>query len=124
MRILILEDEAIPALALRLDLEEMGHTVVPVARGDAAIAALTDGGFDLALLDVRVAGDLSGIDVAERLAGSFTGHVCFMSGYDDVAERTNHLDVFAVLRKPVERAALAAIVRAITATPPSEGADR
>ena len=53
-RILIVEDEPSIAMALEDDLAREGYQTQTVTDGQAAIDALTAGGFDLALLDVML----------------------------------------------------------------------
>lgn len=65
-RILIIEDEPLIAEDLRAMLEELGHLVCGVAvDADAAMAKAERVRPDLALLDIRLAGNKDGIAVAE-----------------------------------------------------------
>lgn len=57
MRILIVEDDPLVALALRLYLTELGHTVVSTAADTTRVLQLADDGIeaDLALVDLHLA---------------------------------------------------------------------
>jgi two-component system nitrogen regulation response regulator GlnG len=65
-RILVADDEASIRFVLREALETAGHEIDEVETGDAALEALSGGGFDLAFLDIRMPGP-SGLDLLERI---------------------------------------------------------
>lgn len=68
MKILIVEDEALVAMNMESVLEDHGHEVVGVADDEAsAVLAATHFKPDLALVDMRLAGGDSGLNVARRL---------------------------------------------------------
>ncbi len=81
-RILVLEDEVLVAMMIEDMLEELGCQVVgPYARMDEALERIAaQGGIDLAVLDVNVAGQTS-YPVAEALAKTETPFI-FSTGYD------------------------------------------
>jgi len=66
MRVLVIDDEKNIRAALAVCLEASGCEVTTVATGEAALAAMSQIPFDLALLDVRL-GQESGIDLLPRL---------------------------------------------------------
>ncbi len=61
-RILVAEDEESIRFVLKRALEGRGYHVRPFAEGLTALAALRDGGFDLAIVDIRLP-DISGLDL-------------------------------------------------------------
>ncbi len=61
-RILVAEDEESIRFVLKRALEGRGYHVRPFAEGLTALAALRDGGFDLAIVDIRLP-DMSGLDL-------------------------------------------------------------
>lgn len=65
-RVLIADDEESIRMVLGTALSQAGHEVETVATGGDALNALTDGDFDVAILDIRMP-DLSGLDVLERI---------------------------------------------------------
>jgi two-component system nitrogen regulation response regulator GlnG len=69
MRILIADDEASIRFVLQEVLEELGHEIVAVEDGDAALRELASERFDLAFLDIRMPG-LSGIEVLQQTRAS------------------------------------------------------
>jgi two-component system nitrogen regulation response regulator GlnG len=64
-RILIAEDEESIRFVLTRALEGRGYRVKTFAEGGAALGALRAGGFDLAIVDIRLP-DLSGLDMLSR----------------------------------------------------------
>jgi CheY-like chemotaxis protein len=67
-RILIVEDESIVRLDLQQRLERMGHTVVGLAsEGEEAVAKAVELKPDLILMDVRLEGEMDGIEAAGRI---------------------------------------------------------
>ena len=67
-KILIVEDEALVAIGIQAALEEHGYEVVAVADDEAsAVRAAADHAPDLALVDMRLSGGDSGLDVAAGL---------------------------------------------------------
>jgi DNA-binding response OmpR family regulator len=64
--VLVADDDADHLELMRLALERAGHTVVCTLNAESAMTALRDGGFDAALLDVRMPGE-TGIDLCRRL---------------------------------------------------------
>jgi chemotaxis response regulator CheB len=67
-RILVVEDQAVVATNLQESLTEMGYEVIGwTATGEAAIEAAGREHPDLVLMDIHLAGDLSGIETARRI---------------------------------------------------------
>ena len=65
-RVLVADDEASIRFVLRETLESAGHQVTDVADGEAALSALTRGGFEIAFFDIRMPGP-SGLELLERV---------------------------------------------------------
>jgi two-component system nitrogen regulation response regulator GlnG len=70
-RVLVADDEPSIRFVLRETLEEQGFEVVEVEDGDAALAALNAGEFQLAFVDIRMPG-LTGLEVLDRLSQQAT----------------------------------------------------
>ncbi|MCQ2972678.1 MAG: response regulator [archaeon] len=67
-RILIVEDEAIVAFNLKLDLESLGYEVVgTTSSGDEAINIAVEHRPDLTIMDINLKGKISGIEAAKRI---------------------------------------------------------
>jgi two-component system, response regulator PdtaR len=68
MRVLIVEDETIIAMDLKMLVTEFGHEVCATAASAAeAIAHAALHGLDVVLMDIRLKGGSSGIDAAREL---------------------------------------------------------
>lgn len=65
-RILIVDDEADIAAILKLHLEDSGYATAWAGNGRSALQMLKDGGFSLALLDVKMPG-MNGVEVLKRI---------------------------------------------------------
>jgi CheY-like chemotaxis protein len=65
-RILCAEDNPYGRVILATILKELGHSVDFVGTGDAAVSAVTGGGYDLVLMDVTLPGG-SGLDATRRI---------------------------------------------------------
>ncbi len=114
LRVLVVEDEALVADYIADVIEESGHEVAGFATtGEKAIQHLERSRPDLAVLDIKLKGDLSGIDVARRARELAIPHV-FISGSGDpttreAAEATRPL---AFLQKPFSQDRLVSVLEA------------
>ncbi|MGD2148647.1 MAG: GAF domain-containing protein, partial [Anaerolineae bacterium] len=81
-RILIAEDEAVIALDMKETLERKGYAVpAVVASTHDALKETAHLKPDLVLLDIGLKGDLSGVDVAERITAEFQIPVVCLTGH-------------------------------------------
>lgn len=112
-RILVIEDEPLIAMGLKMVLEALGCEVPElVDNGDDAVAAAQRGQFDLILADVRLKGGDDGIAAVERILAHREVSVLFVTGNAGEVKRRGmgHVDV---LSKPFMPAALERTVRKI-----------
>jgi PAS domain S-box-containing protein len=113
-RILVVEDNAALAENVAEMLLEEGADVVICADADSAEARAADGGFELAIVDIRLAGNDSGLDLVPRLRRhSAHGEVVLMTGNAslDTAIQAIRRGVYAYLPKPFEPEHLVALVK-------------
>lgn len=113
LRVLVVEDERIIALAMASMLRGMGHTVAAcVARGEDALEAVRELSPDLVLLDIHLEGAMDGIAVALALRERGGPPVAFTSAYTDESTRKRALDLapLAFLPKPVSPQDFRAVV--------------
>lgn len=122
---LIAEDEANLALALKDALARTWpelRIVDVVGNGPAAITAVDQHAPDIMFLDIRMPG-LTGLQVAERLAGSGGPLVVFVTAYNEYAVQAFEREAVDYLVKPVNDARLAETVerlkKRLTATEPA-----
>ncbi|MDZ7793558.1 MAG: PAS domain S-box protein [Spirochaetia bacterium] len=82
--ILVVEDEQIVALDLTRTLESLGYTVLPpVETGEKALEVISAHSLDLVLLDVKLKGELDGIETAQYLRRRFSIPFIFLSTFSD-----------------------------------------
>ncbi|MGQ9368061.1 response regulator [Azospirillum sp. ST 5-10] len=101
--ILIVEDEAIVALANAEMIVAMGYDVVGPAESCAEALAMAERARPaLALVDIRIRGAVDGIDTARALRERFGCAIVFVTGQNDPHTRQRALALGDVhyLRKP------------------------
>ena len=82
--ILVVEDEALIASYIRDVLEESGFVVAGMASSAPEALSLADEHRPtLALVDIRLAGPMDGVEVAQSLRERFNVATIFLSGIDD-----------------------------------------
>ena len=109
LNILIVEDEALFAMDIQMELELAGHTVCHVsATGEEAIVRVNESLPDLILMDTRLAGVLDGIETARIIMAGHAVPVIFITGYseDSIRERTMDLHPLGYITKPIRFEAL------------------
>jgi CheY-like chemotaxis protein len=111
LRVLIVEDEMLVAMNIEDMLLELGHEVAGIAsRLEPALALARDGAFDVAMLDVNLAGDRS-FPVADLLIARGVPFL-FATGYGLGGIDEKYRDR-PVLQKPFRAAELEAAVAAL-----------
>jgi DNA-binding LytR/AlgR family response regulator len=84
IKILVVEDNPVVAEDLRETLTRCDYEVVAVAdNGKDALDTLKDSNPDLALLDIHLKGDMTGIDVAQLISDQYDFPFIFLSAYSD-----------------------------------------
>lgn len=84
MRILVVEDEVIVALAIKETVEDLGHEVCGMARTEAdSLRIAAEQHPDIALMDVQLAGPVDGVEAARRLKADYGIRSLFLSGCAD-----------------------------------------
>lgn len=104
-KILIVEDEAIVALDLVHRLRSLGYIVSgSTATGEQAIQSAEDVRPDLVLMDIRLDGDMNGIEAAAYLRDRFDLPIIFVTAYsdNDVLKQALMVGASRFLLKPFE----------------------
>jgi len=112
-RILIVEDERITAEDLRDILTDLGYTVTAaVSSGADAIAQAESSTPDLALMDIRIKGDLDGTATARILRERFNIPVIYLTAHADTAtvSRAKDAEPLGYITKPFQEAELHASI--------------
>ncbi len=102
MNILIVEDEAIIAMRMQMELKKLGHNVYkPFSSGERAIESIKKEKPDIVILDLHLRGKMNGIETARKM---YEIPVIFMTGYQDanLKKEAMELNPVAYLIKPVE----------------------
>jgi PAS domain S-box-containing protein len=106
-QILVVEDEGVVALDIQSRLIKLGYTVLAVAdTGEGAIRKATEMRPDLVLMDVRLKGEMDGVEAAKRIRNDLDIPVVYLTAYADetTVQRAKVTEPFGYLRKPlVER---------------------
>jgi PAS domain S-box-containing protein len=111
--ILIVEDEAVIALDLQLQLEDMGYRVLgPAESGPQALALAAQERPDLVLMDIRIQGPIDGIETAARLGRVSGLPVVFLTSHSDeeTVAQAARTSPCGFLTKPFEGRALRAAI--------------
>jgi two-component system, response regulator PdtaR len=101
--ILIVEDEALIASYIQEVLEESGFAVAGIAStGTEAVSLVSESTPDLALVDIKLAGPMDGIELAQLLRNRFKVPSIFLSGVCDpeTMQRARAATPFGFLEKP------------------------
>ena len=102
-RILIVEDEAIVARDIQLQLLEMGYESAGHAtQAEQAIAMIGKRRPDLVLMDIQLAGAMDGIAAAEVIRAQYAVPVVFLTAFasDDLVTRAKLAEPFGYVLKP------------------------
>jgi len=115
-RILIAEDEALVAADLGRSLAEMGYAIAGIVdTGEAAVSQTLALRPDLVLMDIRLKGQLDGIEAAGQIRTAYRPPppVVFLTAYvdEDTLARAGYCDPFAYVVKPFDPRALRAAVQ-------------
>jgi CheY-like chemotaxis protein len=103
-KILIVEDEGLIALQLSMMLGRAGFEVCePVGLGEDAIEHSREERPDVILMDIRLRGEMDGIEAARQIGGFSRAKIIFTTGHADpeTRARAEALRPAAFLVKPV-----------------------
>ena len=103
--ILIVEDESIVALDIQHHLLRFGYSVLgPVASAGAAFEVLDQNGVDLVLMDIRIQGEIDGIEASARVREHYRRPVILLTAYADdrTLDRAKMSGPFGYIIKPFD----------------------
>ena len=118
MKIMIVEDEVIAAMAVEKMLQKLGFEVCGnVTSGEEALSLSLKSCPDIVIMDIRLDGKLDGIDTSLRLKEICDVAVVFVSAYcdDQTMCRAQAVNPLAFINKPLDFA----LLRNVLAAPPS-----
>ncbi|HEY9627550.1 MAG TPA: response regulator [Coleofasciculaceae cyanobacterium] len=105
IRVLIVEDERIVARDIKACLEGLGYSVAGMATsGEEAIAKARDLHPDIVLMDIRLEGEMDGIEAAQQIWNNLHIPVIYATGYSDTAtvDRATDSELFGYILKPIK----------------------
>lgn len=83
-RILVVEDEAIVAMVIKRRLKDLGYIVSGVASTGKDAITKVEGTFpDLVLMDIRLKGDMDGIEATKIIKDRFSLPVVYLTAHSD-----------------------------------------
>ncbi|MBD2516700.1 response regulator [Nostoc sp. FACHB-973] len=104
VRVLVVEDEYILAINLQESLESLGYTVLDIAdSAETAIEKATQLRPNLILMDIRLRGEVDGIQAAEQIWHYLQIPVIYLTGHSDksTVERATLTSPFGYILKPI-----------------------
>lgn len=111
-RILVVEDEGVVALSIEAALRGYGYTVATAGSGDEALREAAAQRPNLAVMDIRLAGEPDGVEVARRLQDRFGVPSLFLTASvdDQTVARARESKPLGFIAKPFEQKALHAAI--------------
>ena len=108
-KVLIVEDEMIISLLIERMVSNLGHEVVDkVTSGEEAISVAMDKEPDLILMDIRLQGEMDGIEAMIKIREEKNIPVIYISGNTDMVcqNKIKQTDYIDFLSKPITLADL------------------
>ena len=108
-KILVVEDEGIVAEEIRSRLKNKGYTVSGIVHtGEAAIQKVKEVHPDLVLMDIRLKGEMDGIEAARKIQERFDVPVVYLTAHadDNTLQRAKITHPFGYVIKPFEETEL------------------
>ncbi len=115
-QILVVEDEGIIALDLQNRLQRLGYSVpVTVATGEDAVQKAAEIRPDLVLMDIRLRGEMNGIEAAQKIQILFKIPVIYLTALADheTMQNANSTGAYGYLLKPIDEQELYAIIKKV-----------
>jgi signal transduction histidine kinase len=105
-KILIVEDELIPAYALSADLKDLGYQVSAITDTvESAVASAKQDPPNLAVVDISLRGEMNGVELAKELQNICDCPILFLTAYcdmDTISKAATALP-YGYLTKPAHR---------------------
>ena len=113
-RILVVEDENIVALDIKMRLQRLGYDIIAtVATGELAVQKALETKPDLMLMDINLRGNIDGIETAQQIKQKLDVPIIFLTAYADEAtiERAVGTQPFGYVLKPFEERELNLVIQ-------------
>ena len=103
-KVMIVEDEVVVSSDLREMLMKLGYAVCPVVRyGEKVLEAVLQNHPDLILMDIKLKGEMDGVEAAKMLRNRLGTPVIFLTAYSDefTLKGAKEAQPLGYIRKPV-----------------------
>lgn len=104
-KILIVEDEVVIAMDLQFSLQQQGYNVIGhLTRGEDVVNAIEADKPDIILMDIKLEGDIDGVDTAQMVYDNYNIPVIFITSYSNktIIDRAKKTNPFGYIVKPFE----------------------
>lgn len=104
-KVMVVEDESIISLHLKTTLLRLGYAVSGVAAsGDAALRKIQISRPDLVLMDIHLKGDMTGIEVSQKIKTDFQIPIIYLTANADSStfQEAKQTDPYSYIIKPFE----------------------
>jgi len=111
--ILIIEDDHVIGMEIKERLENLGYNVVArLSYGEDAIVKAGELNPDLILMDIHLAGDIDGIQAAEKIKSLYDIPIIYLTAYadDNTLQRAKITEPFGYVLKPFEERELVSTI--------------
>jgi CheY-like chemotaxis protein len=113
-RILVVEDEGVVAKDLQSRLRKLGYDVpVTIQTGELALEVARDIRPDLVLMDIRLRGEMDGVEAAGEIMSQFRTPVIFLTAYadDQTVNRAKLTEPYGFVLKPFNERELHTVIQ-------------
>jgi two-component system cell cycle sensor histidine kinase/response regulator CckA len=113
-KVMIVEDDRVVARDLRTQVSRMGHSVVGVTgSGEEAVTLAAAKQPDLVLMDIRLEGEMDGIEAAQRIRSKNRIPVVFLTAYgnEEIIRRASLTEPFGYLLKPFDEPQMRTVIQ-------------
>ena len=115
-KVMVVEDERIVALHMRLQLSKLGYEIsAVVASGDEALRRVVASPPDVVLMDIHIEGPTDGIETAKQIPTELHVPVIYLTAYSDdiTLERARATTPYGYLLKPFSERELHATIQMV-----------
>lgn len=104
--VLIVEDEAITAMDLKFELEDLGYEIVDVVdNAQDAVDIAAEKNPDITIMDIKLKGTMTGIEASKLIMDLGSPVIYLTANTDDhtFADALNHSASYAFIGKPFDK---------------------
>jgi PAS domain S-box-containing protein len=113
-KVMIVEDDRVVARDIGTQVSRMGHSVVGMTgSGEEAVTLAAANQPDLVLMDIRLEGEMDGIEAAQRIRAKNRIPVVFLTAYgnEEIIRRASLTEPFGYLLKPFDEPQMRTVIQ-------------